>query len=83
MPLDNPPAIEYRYTLAEIDQMRSSLYVLASPHCSIPQEYVTDQTGFAKRIEEQLRTYLMAGIKPEELKAKEKAWTDSRTKPCN
>jgi hypothetical protein len=82
MPLDNPPAIECRYTLAEIDRMRAALYTLAAPYCSIPHEFITDQTGFETRIEEQLRTYLMACIKPEELETKKKAYLDKQSKPC-
>lgn len=75
---------EHRYTLAEIDRMRAALWRKYNPPerlrkyesmtidggtlCTWP----TEEDREAKLrvvVEDQLRTYLLAGIRPEELEA--------------
>ena len=79
-----------RYSVHEIDEMRRHLYSIEYanqrwPVCepgtvywgSIP-DYKAEEDARSRRVEDQLRTYMMGGIDPEDLSDKaEKAMADS------
>lgn len=73
--------IDHKYTVVEIRRMRDAVKGLMSPvywesrsrgHCG--GSYVQQDRDLA--IEEQLRTYMMAGIRPEDLEADLQAMRD-------
>lgn len=69
---------ERRYTVAEIDRMRAIVVMLNAPHAWIPGGCGYDwsdeqQRTLDRRNEDELRTYLIAGVDPAELEAKLKA----------
>ncbi len=48
--------------------MRWCLYILAAPKGHVPTEFISDPQTFTRRIEEELRTAITAGMKPKDLK---------------
>ena len=85
-PKTNPTYGKTRYTVTEIDQMRKDIhtalfcgeftisYFNSGSHRGIPGGASVD----AARLEDRLRTYMLAGVRPKELKvraeAAEAAW---------
>ena len=56
------------YTAAEVDEMRSSLSACEQFRQIGPNGHGTLPSNFDNLIEERLRTYIVAGVDPEELK---------------
>jgi hypothetical protein len=65
--------IDYKYTVIEIDRMRSALNELLYPMTWTSRYTAHGSGGTPGRqessVEQQLRTYMMAGTRPEELEA--------------
>lgn len=57
------------YTLAEVDSMREAIAALEYRYIMRSE----NQSAFDRKVENQLRTYMMAGVEPFELEAKVEA----------
>lgn len=83
--------IEHKYTVLEIDRMRRATKELMFPlkawiSCTMAQRaggFVSEETIW-QRVESQLRTYMLTGIRPEELESlqKERAKAFNATRPA-
>lgn len=65
---------ERAYTVAEIDRMRDAVehrlvfgYSIGDPHSGVMTSASYNGERMAKCVEERLRTYMLAGIEPEDL----------------
>ena len=73
------PLVDHRYTIIEIDRMRQ-----ATDTIMFPTVWLSSTLGYRpgtdgqigeheKKVEDRLRTYLLAGVRPEELEELAKA----------